>query len=149
MTEFAAPLDALIIRQEALGDASPIRHVNEQAFGQTEEANLVEALRRRGAFTLSLVALLADQIVGHILFTPVVVESPGRRVVGMGLAPMAVLPERQRQGIIPAGCVRPPMPAGRNPSHEGWRLRGRSILHLEHLQVPLQPRQREPDHLVP
>ena len=36
---------------------------------------------------------------GHILFTPVVVESAGRRVLGMGLAPMAVLPDRQRQGI--------------------------------------------------
>ena len=36
---------------------------------------------------------------GHILFTPVVVESAGRRVLGMGLAPLAVLPDRQRQGI--------------------------------------------------
>jgi putative acetyltransferase len=40
-----------------------------------------------------------DAVVGHILFTPVVVESAGRRVVGMGLAPMAVLPDRQRQGV--------------------------------------------------
>ncbi len=36
---------------------------------------------------------------GHILFTPVGVESAGRQVVGMGLAPMAVRPDRQRQGI--------------------------------------------------
>src|SRR5207302_7641563 len=36
---------------------------------------------------------------GHILFTSVVVESAGRRIQGMGLAPMAVLPDRQRQGI--------------------------------------------------
>jgi putative acetyltransferase len=40
-----------------------------------------------------------EAVVGHILFTPVVVESAGRRVVGMGLAPMAVLPDYQRQGI--------------------------------------------------
>jgi putative acetyltransferase len=40
-----------------------------------------------------------DTIVGHVLFTPVVVESAGRRVLGMGLAPIAVLPDRQRQGI--------------------------------------------------
>ena len=40
-----------------------------------------------------------DAVVGHILFTPVVVESAGRRVVVMGLAPMAVLPDRQRKGI--------------------------------------------------
>jgi putative acetyltransferase len=47
------------------------------------------------------VSLVADDndVVGHILFTPVVVESAERRIVGMGLAPMAVLPERQRQGI--------------------------------------------------
>jgi putative acetyltransferase len=38
-------------------------------------------------------------VVGHILFTPVVVESGARSVLGMGLAPMAVLPDRQRQGI--------------------------------------------------
>src|SRR4029077_3501901 len=47
---------------------------------------------------LSLVAE-DDAVVGHILFTSVVVESEGRRVLGMGLAPMAVLPGRQRQGI--------------------------------------------------
>ena len=38
-------------------------------------------------------------MVGHLLFTPVVVEGAGRRVVGMGLAPMAVRPDRQRLGI--------------------------------------------------
>ena len=40
-----------------------------------------------------------DGVVGHILFSPVVVEGASRRVVGMGLAPMAVLPDYQRQGI--------------------------------------------------
>jgi putative acetyltransferase len=99
MTEFAAPLDALIIRQEASGDAKAIRHVSEQAFGQTEEADLVEALRRRGAFTLSLVALLADQIVGHILFTPVRIESGDSSFEAIGLGPMAVLPAHQRKEI--------------------------------------------------
>jgi putative acetyltransferase len=38
-------------------------------------------------------------VVGHILFSPVVIETTGRKVEGMGLAPMAVLPDRQRQGI--------------------------------------------------
>ena len=99
MTEHAAPLDALIIRQEASADAAAIRYVNEQAFGQTEEANLVEALRRKGAFTLSLVALLADQVVGHILFTPVKIESADSSFEALGLGPMAVLPAYQRKGI--------------------------------------------------
>lgn len=73
-------------------------NANELAFGQPAEANLVETLRAAGADALSLVAV-ADTVVGHILFTPVVVESASTRVVGMGLAPMAVLPDRQRQGI--------------------------------------------------
>jgi putative acetyltransferase len=99
VTEFTAPLDALIIRPEASGDVAAIRYVNEQAFGQTEEADLVEALRRRNVFTLSLVALLAGQIVGHILFTPVKIESADSSFEALGLGPMAVLPDYQRKGI--------------------------------------------------
>jgi putative acetyltransferase len=88
-----------VIREEGPQDASAIRAVNEQAFGQPAEADLVDALRRSCADRLSLVAEENGVVVGHILFTPTVVESAGRQVVGMGLAPMAVLPERQRQGI--------------------------------------------------
>ena len=88
-----------VIREEGPQDAPAIRAVNEQAFGQPAEADLVDALRRSCAERLSLVAEEDDVVVGHILFTPAVVESAGRQVVGMGLAPMAVLPERQRQGI--------------------------------------------------
>ena len=49
--------------------------------------------------TLSLVAEDQGNIVGHILFTPVTVDRDGHQVTGMGLAPMAVAPNRQRQGI--------------------------------------------------
>lgn len=86
------------IRPERPEDASRIRHVNELAFGQPAEADLVERLRQACTDALSLVAE-DDAVVGHILFTPVVAESAGRQVIGMGLAPMAVLPDRQRQGI--------------------------------------------------
>ncbi|HYN05949.1 MAG TPA: N-acetyltransferase [Vicinamibacterales bacterium] len=86
------------IRPERHEDAFGIRHVNELAFGQPAEADLVERLRQACSDSLSLVAA-DDVVVGHILFTPVVVESAARRVLGMGLAPMAVLPDRQRQGI--------------------------------------------------
>ena len=88
----------MTIRPERPEDASRVRHVNELAFGQSAEADLVERLRQACTDALSLVAE-DDAVVGHILFTPVVVESAGRRVLGMGLAPMAVLPDRQRQGI--------------------------------------------------
>ena len=89
---------AIAIRAEKPEDASRVRHVNELAFGQRAEADLVDRLRQAGTESLSLVAE-DDAVVGHILFTPVVVEGAGRRVLGMGLAPMAVLPARQRQGI--------------------------------------------------
>ena len=86
------------IRPERPEDSSLIRHVNELAFGQPAEADLVEKLRQACADALSLVAE-DGAIVGHILFTPVVVEDTARPLLGMGLAPMAVLPNRQRQGI--------------------------------------------------
>src|SRR5229473_5179817 len=89
----------MTIRPERPEDASRVRHVNELAFGQSAEADLVERLRQACTDSLSLVAEDDDAVVGHILFTSVVVESAGRRVLGMGLAPMAVLPDRQRQGI--------------------------------------------------
>jgi putative acetyltransferase len=88
----------MTIRPERPEDASRVRHINELAFGQPAEADLVERLRKACTDLLSLVAE-DDAVVGHILFTPVVAENAGRRVVGMGLAPMAVLPDRQRQGI--------------------------------------------------
>jgi putative acetyltransferase len=86
------------IRLERPADAPAIRQVNELAFAQPAEADLVEKLRQACADAVSLVAV-DDGIVGHILFTPVVVESDGQRVVGMGLAPMAVHPDWQRRGI--------------------------------------------------
>lgn len=88
----------IAIRPERPEDAAGVRHVSVLAFGQPAEADLVEKLRQACADALSLVAE-DDGIVGHILFTPVSAESGGRRVLGMGLAPMAVLPDRQRQGI--------------------------------------------------
>jgi len=69
------------------------------AFGQTTEANLVDALRSTCPDVVSLVAVSDGQIVGHILFTPVIVSDSAHKVKGMGLAPMAVLPKYQRQGI--------------------------------------------------
>ena len=88
----------ITIRPESSEDTSAVRRLNLLAFGQPAEADLVEKLRAACGEALSLVAV-ADDVVGHILFTPVVVESASRRLVGMGLAPMAVLPDLQRQGI--------------------------------------------------
>lgn len=87
-----------IIRPERPGEATQVRHITELAFGQLAEADLVDKLRTACADALSLVAD-DGAVVGHILFTPVVVERAAAPVVGMGLAPMSVRPDRQRQGI--------------------------------------------------
>jgi putative acetyltransferase len=87
------------IHPEQTKDFAGIRHVNERAFGQPNEANLVDALRAHKKVTLSLVALQENQIVGHILFSPVTITDEGMTFAALGLAPMAVLPEFQRQGI--------------------------------------------------
>lgn len=86
------------IRLEEPRDVADIHTVNLQAFGKPEEAEIVDELRRTCDECLSLVAEDGG-IIGHILFSPAVVETAGRRVVGVGLAPMAVIPDRQRQGV--------------------------------------------------
>jgi len=87
------------IRREQGGDEERIRLLNTRAFGQSAEADLVDALRKTCPDAVSLVAEREDKIVGHILFTPAVIEAQGREIRGMGLAPMSVLPEFQRQGV--------------------------------------------------
>jgi putative acetyltransferase len=89
----------MIIRHEEPQDIAAIRFVNEQAFGGSGEANAIDALRDRGAVTLSLVAVIGDQVVGHLFFSPAAIESADRAWPALGLAPLSVLPEYQRQGI--------------------------------------------------
>jgi len=87
------------IREEQPDDAQQIRIVIQNAFGQTEEADIVDKLRAACTNSISLVAQSGDRIVGQILFTPVTIQSEERIIEGMGLGPMAVLPEFQRQGL--------------------------------------------------
>jgi putative acetyltransferase len=87
------------IRKEKTGDTQEIRRVNLFAFGREAEADVVDTLRESCPESISLVAVYDNQVVGHILFTPVTVETKTRTIKGMGLAPMAAMPECQRQGI--------------------------------------------------
>lgn len=98
-----------IVRPERPEDTSAVRRVNEQVFGQEAEANLVDALRQRDEPLISLVAIEEGQVVGHILFSPVAVESEETSWDAVGLGPLAVLPEHQSRGIgsqlVEAGLV--------------------------------------------
>jgi len=87
------------IRAEQPEDLNAIQVVNTAAFGRANEANLVNQLRGI-VDTFSFVATESQQIVGHILFSPVIVDGAYPENLRMlGLAPLAVLPQYQRQGI--------------------------------------------------
>src|SRR5688500_17155321 len=73
--------------------------VNRLAFGGEDELRLIEGLARDGDVIASLVALDGNELVGHILFSRLDVEIDGMLVAAAALAPVAVLPARQRQGI--------------------------------------------------
>jgi len=89
----------ILIRSEQPEDIAAIRHVNEQAFPSASEADLVDRLREHDKVRLSLVGVADAQVVGHILFSPVSIESAGESLAAVGLAPMAVLPEWQNRGV--------------------------------------------------
>jgi putative acetyltransferase len=87
------------VRPETGADHDAIWHVHERAFAPSiAEAKLVEELRAAGDLVpeLCLVAEEEGQVVGHVAYSRARLAS-GHEVVA--LAPMAVLPERQRDGI--------------------------------------------------
>jgi putative acetyltransferase len=87
------------IRAEKTEDIAAVRQVNIAAFGREGEANLVDKLREVPS-TLSFVAVLDNSIVGHVCFSSVTLEpNPAEEIFLLGLAPLAVLPQYQRQGI--------------------------------------------------
>ncbi|MBG1262029.1 GNAT family N-acetyltransferase [Nostoc commune] len=88
------------IRCETLPDYTVIAEVNTLAFGQENEAKLVEEIRHSDRYIpeLSLVAEVENVVVGHILFSYIGLVGEETLQV-LGLAPLAVHPKFQRQGI--------------------------------------------------
>jgi putative acetyltransferase len=89
----------VIIRPETAADYDAIRKVNDEAFGDTLEGKLVDAIRESDRFVpeLSLVAVSEGQTHGHVISSYVDVVPDARRVLQVG--PLAVLPSHQRRGI--------------------------------------------------
>ena len=85
------------IRKEESKDHEAIHKLNLIAFDNGPEAVLVDKLRASCEEYISFVADEDGSVIGHILFTPATVEDCS--AVGMGLAPMSVLPSHQRKGI--------------------------------------------------
>jgi len=108
LAEAAAALDAtmpivldydFLVRDEEPRDHPEVRKVNEAAFDRPDEADLVDRLRKEGMILRSFVAERDHQIVGHILFTRMSIETERGPVPAVALAPIAVLPSYQRRGI--------------------------------------------------
>jgi predicted N-acetyltransferase YhbS len=83
-----------IIRSETINDHDAIREIHRLAFGRPAEAKLVDDLRQSRDAAISLVAERDSQIIGHVLFSKL--KAPMKAV---GLAPVAVHPSFQKQGV--------------------------------------------------
>ncbi|HVI57042.1 MAG TPA: N-acetyltransferase [Luteibacter sp.] len=87
------------VRPATAGDLDAIVAIHRAAFGRDAEADLVRRLVAAGRATISLVAVDEDDaVLGHVLFSPVTIEE-GDDGKSLGLAPVAVHPDHQRQGI--------------------------------------------------
>lgn len=96
----------LIIRQEEAADYEAVFNVIESAFKQMEHSDhqeqwLVQRLRQSPGFipALSLVAVSGQQIIGHILLTPIKIKNEKEEFASLALAPVSVIPEYQHKGI--------------------------------------------------
>ena len=87
------------LRPAMPSDASDIHRVHERAFPTAAEADLVDQLVRAGDAVISIVAIEDRAIVGHVLLSRMNVTADGRALNALGLAPLAVVPEKTRHGI--------------------------------------------------
>ncbi|GAB4405710.1 MAG: hypothetical protein OHK0052_27520 [Anaerolineales bacterium] len=90
---------APMVRREDPGDERFIHQVVAAAFGRNDEAQVVARLRAAEMLPVSWVAVRAGELVGHVACSPVTLTPPNARWNGVGLGPLAVQPEQQRQGL--------------------------------------------------
>jgi putative acetyltransferase len=88
----------ILIRNETDKDHSAVEQIHKAAFRTDAESTVVNAIRANGNAVISLAAVVENNIVGHILFSPVSTHPPAPEK-GLGLAPVVVLPEFHSQGI--------------------------------------------------
>lgn len=89
----------MIVRPERADDATAIHALVSDAFGQVQEADLVDRLRSDGDLVCSLVADDDSGLMGHVAFSRLWIGQGTSRLAGVSLAPVAVLPTHQRSGI--------------------------------------------------
>ena len=108
---------SILIRREQPSDVNATRCVVKNAFGRTDEADLMEHLRFERAVSIGFVAdsrsdvttAESHGVVGYVAFSSVTIGETERESKGLGLAPLAVTPKHQRRGIggalVDAGLV--------------------------------------------
>jgi predicted N-acetyltransferase YhbS len=90
-----------LIHAERPIDSGGIRYVLETAFGRRDEVDIVHRIRKTEGFipSLSLVADSDGFIIGHAMFSEVMVYSGETAWEAVVLGPIAVMPDLQRQGV--------------------------------------------------
>lgn len=89
----------MLVRRESASDHDAVRHIHRRAFGRDDEAYLVDAIRQGGHASVSMVAEIDGQTVGHILFSRLTIVGDEGSVEALALAPMAVSPDCQKLGV--------------------------------------------------
>ena len=92
-------MSAPVIRPERTGDGPQVRALLQAAFDGAVEANVVDRLRVDGDIVLALVAEQMGNVTGYVAFPRLSLDLGSRTVPVIGLAPVGVMPDRQRQGI--------------------------------------------------
>ena len=92
----------MLIRNEIEEDIEAISEVTIAAFQNLQISNkteqfIIHALRKAGVLSISLVAEIEKQALGHIAFSPVTISDGSKNWYGLG--PISVMPEYQKQGI--------------------------------------------------
>lgn len=87
------------VRSAEAADMAAIRKIHDAAFGGPGEGKLVADLTAEGLDAISLVAIKDTKIVGHVLFSPLLVEVNEKPIRALALAPIGIAPAYQKQGI--------------------------------------------------
>lgn len=88
-------MSALLIRDETRADFAAIDRVNDLAFEETAQSQIIRELRKTGETLWSQVLLKDDEIIGHLMFYKVWLDG---ELITAGLGPLSILPGHQRQG---------------------------------------------------
>lgn len=89
-------MDKYSVRMATQADKQAIADLTTRAFNRPDEAAVIDRLEKDGDVILQIVAVMEEQIMGHLLVYPVGVRG---KLGGVGIGPMSVEPWVQREGV--------------------------------------------------